>query len=155
MIYENCSRDVEAGGDLGKSGSGLDQRLYYTTDANMNVTALLDTAGDAVERYLYDPYGKVTVLDADWSVDADGESDYDNAILYCGYFFDSETGLYHVRRHVRGVTTPRRPCRAAATGRPPPPGNSRLPSSRRACTERPAARARGRGPRGPGARGRR
>jgi len=27
-------RDVEAGGDLGKSGSGLDQRLYYTTDAN-------------------------------------------------------------------------------------------------------------------------
>ena len=24
-------------------------------------------AGDAVERYVYDPYGKVTVLDADWS----------------------------------------------------------------------------------------
>ena len=89
-------RDVEAGGDLGKSGSGLDQRLYYTTDANMNVTALLDTAGDAVERYSCDPYGRVTIYDDDWS-DTRSASSYDNAILYCGYFFDNETGLYHVR----------------------------------------------------------
>jgi len=87
-------------GDLGVTDSGLEERLYYTTDANMNVTALLDTAGDAVERYLYDPYGNVTVLDADFSADADGKSDYANAILYCGYRFDTETGLYHVRWRV-------------------------------------------------------
>jgi RHS repeat-associated protein len=89
-------RDVAAAGDLGKSGSGLDQRLYYTTDANMNVTALLDTGGDAVERYVYDPYGNVTIYDDDWS-DTRSASSYDNAILYCGYYQDSETGLYHVR----------------------------------------------------------
>jgi YD repeat-containing protein len=34
-------------GDLGKAGSGLDERLYYLTDAQMNVTCLVDTAGDA------------------------------------------------------------------------------------------------------------
>ena len=41
-------RDNATGGDLGKSGSGLDERLYYLTDAQMNVTTLADTGGDAV-----------------------------------------------------------------------------------------------------------
>jgi len=89
-----------------------DQRLYYTTDANMNVTALLDTAGDAVERYVYDPYGQVTILNGASGVDEDGAvtewtedsdqtaSDVANAHLYCGYYHDSETGLYHVRWRV-------------------------------------------------------
>lgn len=49
------------------------ETLYYTNDANpngtrtgMNVTALVDAVGDVVERTMYDPYGKVTVLDAGW-----------------------------------------------------------------------------------------
>jgi len=102
-------RDAAGGGHLGKTDSGLDERLYYTTDANMNVTALVEgTPGDGdlgkvVERYIYDPYGKVTVLDGetdsqtDWATDANGESDVDNEILYCGYRYDPETVLYHVR----------------------------------------------------------
>lgn len=75
-----------------------DQRLYFTNDANMNVTALVGDDGTVLERYLYDPYGKVTVLDPDFSADADGKSDYDNNILFCGYYYDWETGLYNVRR---------------------------------------------------------
>ena len=55
------------------------------------------TGGDVVERYMYDAYGKVTVLDADWSADADNASDYGNEILFAGYRHDPETGLYHVR----------------------------------------------------------
>jgi len=74
-----------------------DQRLYYANDANMNVTALIGTDGTPLERYAYDPYGKVTVLDADFSDDADGKSDYDNSILFAGYYRDNETGLCHVR----------------------------------------------------------
>ena len=81
----------------------LDEKLYYTTDANMNVTALVEPDGDVAERYVYDPYGKVTVLNPDWSTDSDG-SDYDNPILYCGYYRDSETGLYHVRHRDYHVT---------------------------------------------------
>ena len=73
-----------------------DERLYYLTDANMNVTTLTDTAGDAVERCLYDPYGKVTFMDGSWE-NAAGESAKDNAILFAGYWRDSDTGLYHVR----------------------------------------------------------
>jgi RHS repeat-associated protein len=77
--------------------------LYYTYDAQFNVTALVGTDGVVKERYAYDPYGKVTVLNGasdgdgnEWTVDTNG-SDYDNQILYCGYRYDPESGLYHVR----------------------------------------------------------
>ncbi len=73
-----------------------DQRLYFTNDANMNVTALMEDDGDVVERYMYDPYGKVTIYDDDWS-ETRNTSSYDNSILFCGYYHDWETGLYHVR----------------------------------------------------------
>jgi len=91
--------------------AGLDERLYYTQDGNFNVTALVNPAGDVVERYSYDAYGQVTVrngaenVDPDtindpateWDPDADNASDVDNRLLYCGYRYDGETGLYHVR----------------------------------------------------------
>ena len=80
-----------------------DEHLYYCNDANMNVTALVDASdGTVVERVVYDPYGKATFLAADWSLQENGDvdgisSNYDNEILYCGYHFDTETGLYSVR----------------------------------------------------------
>ena len=73
----------------------LDERLYFTNDANMNVTALVNTSGTVLERYAYTPYGKPSFFDASWNPRA--ASAYDNAILYCGYYYDQETGLYHVR----------------------------------------------------------
>jgi RHS repeat-associated protein len=52
------------------------------------------------ERYRYSPYGAVTVLDADFSVDADGKSDIGNSVTYTGRQLDAETGLYYYRnRH--------------------------------------------------------
>ncbi len=91
--------------------AGTDNTLYYTHDAQFNVTALVETDGDVVERYMYDPYGQVTVLNGstagdddtngttvlEWSADPDGASDVANEILYCGYRHDPETNLYHVR----------------------------------------------------------
>ena len=78
-----------------------------------SVTAVVDgSGGDVVERYAYDPYGRVTVLDgeddadgggvSEWSADADNVSDWDNRIGYCGYRLDPETGadgqgIMHVR----------------------------------------------------------
>ena len=72
-------------------------RVYYLCDANYNVTALVDASGNVIERYLYTPYGTVTVLDPDFSVDADGKSDYDNTTLYTGREFDPETELMYYR----------------------------------------------------------
>jgi RHS repeat-associated protein len=83
-----------------------DEHLYYCQDANFNVTAILDGYdGATVERYMYDPYGKPTVLNGvrdstgtattEWNTRS--TNTFQNAILYCGYFFDDESGLYSVR----------------------------------------------------------
>jgi RHS repeat-associated protein len=83
--------------DCTDDGDG-DERLYYLTDVNMNLTALVETDGDVAERYAYDPYGRVRFYGGGW---APGESSsYGNAILYCGYWRDAETGLYHVRNRM-------------------------------------------------------
>ena len=83
--------------DAGANGSyedAGDNILYYTQDANFNTTALVDEAtGDVVERYLYDPYGKATVLDDDWAADGDNASDVANVRLFQGQEFNPETGL--------------------------------------------------------------
>jgi len=78
--------------------SGTDERLYYLNDANMNVTALVNTSGTVVERYVYDPYGAVKVYSDDWStVVTTWAASKKNNIRYCGYFFDDESGLYNPR----------------------------------------------------------
>jgi len=91
--------DLNADGDF----ADANEVLYYCYDANRCVTALVNADGDVVERYTYDPYGKPTFHAADWSLQqvaghADGTaSAFANEILYCGYRYDPETGLYHVR----------------------------------------------------------
>ncbi|NBB95343.1 MAG: hypothetical protein GVY16_06340 [Planctomycetes bacterium] len=71
--------------------------VYYTNDANMNVTSLVEESGTVIERYAYSPYGERTVLDADWSADADGVSDVDNTLGHQGLHLDTESALYYNR----------------------------------------------------------
>lgn len=82
--------------DSDTDGSGVAE-YYMTWDANYNVTAIVPTTVVPAERYAYDPYGSVTILDSGWADDADQISDVDNDVLFCGYRFDPETGLYQVR----------------------------------------------------------
>jgi YD repeat-containing protein len=68
-----CERTVAAPGyvnavllrdkDTDANGS-LDQRLYYTADANANVTGLLSTAGTILQHQVYTSYGEVTYTSA-------------------------------------------------------------------------------------------
>jgi YD repeat-containing protein len=44
------------------------ERLYACQDANYNLTAIVDTSGNVQERYLFDPYGNRTVMNASWAV---------------------------------------------------------------------------------------
>jgi len=75
---------------------GLDQRLFFLSDANFNVTALVDTSGNVVERYVYDPYGRMTIYDDDWS-HTRSSSSYENVTLFTGRELDLETILYYYR----------------------------------------------------------
>jgi RHS repeat-associated protein len=73
----------------------LDQRLYVQQDADWNVTALVDTSGNVVERYVYDPFGAVTVLAPNWTTR--GSSSYSWGYLYQGQRYDAAAGLYDAR----------------------------------------------------------
>jgi len=78
-----------------------DEHLYTTQDANFNVTALVDASdGSVVERYVYDPYGTVTIWNEARTSTIAWANSKQNEILFCGYRFDPESGLYHVRRRV-------------------------------------------------------
>lgn len=81
-------RDSDADGTL-------DERSYVHEDANFNVTALTNAAGDVIERYLYDAYGRRTVLDANRALDADGLSDVMNRQGHQGGLIDRAID-YHV-----------------------------------------------------------
>ncbi len=73
--------------------------IYYLDDANFNVTTLVNTGGDAVERYVYTPYGVLTIYDATWS-NIRSASSYDVEYTYTGRRLDGETGLYYYRHRI-------------------------------------------------------
>jgi RHS repeat-associated protein len=75
----------------------LNERLYALQDPNFNVAALANTGGAIQERYVYEAFGRAKVLDADFSADADGASDFGWEYRYTGRRYDLATGLYHYR----------------------------------------------------------
>jgi RHS repeat-associated protein len=78
-------------------GSGQIQpasRVFYLADANYNVTALVNTSGQVLERYAYDPYGAAAIYKPDWS-GTQSPTLYNNTVLYTGKVLDVETGLYY------------------------------------------------------------
>jgi RHS repeat-associated protein len=87
--------DSSSTGNLGISGSGLGERLYAQHDANYDTTALTNTSGGVVERFVYGTYGGVMVLTAAGSVTTDG---YHFGTLYQGGMIDTVTGLYEFQR---------------------------------------------------------
>jgi RHS repeat-associated protein len=88
-------RDTDANGTL-------DERLYAVQDANYNVTALLNISGSVVERFLYDPYGTVTVLASDFS--ARSGSQYAWVYGFQGGRQSVTLGLVHLRSRDLSVT---------------------------------------------------
>jgi RHS repeat-associated protein len=69
--------------------------MYVEQDANFNVTALVDTSGNVQERYIYDPYGSMTILAANWTTR--GSSSYSWVYGHQGGRLDNATGLYAFR----------------------------------------------------------
>ena len=89
--------DANSGtGSLGKSGSGLDERLYALQDPNYNVVALAESDGDVVTRYRYTAYGAPTSLNPDFTTPYTGP-DYAWPYLYTARGQDPETGLMQYR----------------------------------------------------------
>jgi uncharacterized delta-60 repeat protein/RHS repeat-associated protein len=73
---------IQADGQIIAVGSAADKfavarmnggltRLYAQQDANYNVTSVVDVSGNVKERFVYTPYGVVTVLTAAWASTSD------------------------------------------------------------------------------------
>jgi len=71
-------------------------KYYYHSNNLYSVAALTDSGGSVVERYRYDPYGKVTILAAD-GVTLRTASSYGNPWTFTGRRSDGETGLMFYR----------------------------------------------------------
>jgi RHS repeat-associated protein len=72
------------------------ETFYYHQDDQYNVTAILDGAGNLVERYEYDDYGVATMYTGSGSLLTTG-SLISNPYLWNGRRYDSYTGLYYYR----------------------------------------------------------
>jgi RHS repeat-associated protein len=86
-------------------GGGLAAGEYYPLqDQLYRTTALTDDVGDIVEAYDYDAYGSTLIFKSagtggDWWADDAVTTDSPSCgILFCGYRFDPDAQLYHVRR---------------------------------------------------------
>ncbi len=100
ICRDEDTSDGQGGDPDGDCVDSDDEHLYYCQDANFNTTALVDDDGTVVERYVYDPYGKVTIYNEGRTSTVDWEDSKQNEILFCGYRHDPETGLYHVRHRM-------------------------------------------------------
>ncbi|MEM1099573.1 MAG: RHS repeat-associated core domain-containing protein, partial [Planctomycetota bacterium] len=87
--------DGIAGGGSGSSGG----RQYQHHNRGWNIRAVTDEAGTVLERYLYDPHGKPTVLNAAGTTVLassqlpGGEQDYG----FTNQRYDRETGLWYFK----------------------------------------------------------
>src|SRR5579884_1588715 len=88
--------------DSSHDNGTLDRRVYVQQDMLGNVTALVDTSGNVVERYDYDPFGAVTVLNSGFSVR--GTSSYNWNYFFQGKRYDGTVGLYDSRERVYSPT---------------------------------------------------
>ncbi len=62
---------------------------YYVTNLQGDVIGLVDTNGNTVASYEYDPYGDV--------ISATGTLAVINPMRYRGYYYDVETGFYYLQ----------------------------------------------------------
>ncbi len=67
-------------------------RLYSQQDANYSVTAMVDSNGNVVQRYLLDSYGNMSVLSATWTLQSDL---FNTQVGFQGMWLDAASGLYH------------------------------------------------------------
>jgi RHS repeat-associated protein len=115
-IDEPLVMDQNQNGDGTATGTG-DRRFFYHQNTLDSVFALTDEAGQIVEGYQSDAYGRQTVFGpgpngvvnfgGDDVVRPGGVSAVSNPYMYTGRRLDGETGLYYYRRRYHDPVTGR------------------------------------------------
>lgn len=79
----------------GDSNTSETMRFFFHTQVIGSVTHVTAAAQTVVERYEYDPYGKITIKDKTGNTVS--SSPIGNAYTYTGRQYDDESGLYYYR----------------------------------------------------------
>ena len=109
----NISYTYDSQGRLLKQSNGLEflydhsgvfavkngeSTYFYRKDAQSNITAIIDSEGSVVARYLYNAWGEVSVVDNTGKEITDKENIANlNPYRYRSYYYDTETGLYYLK----------------------------------------------------------
>jgi RHS repeat-associated protein len=67
ILRDRNSDGSGATGAYGKTGSGLDERMYAQHDSNWDITSVIDTSAAAQIRISYTAYGDATLMTGSWS----------------------------------------------------------------------------------------
>jgi RHS repeat-associated protein len=104
-------RDVQTGGGSSSSSCAATNQRFYVLHDYFNVAGITNTSGTVQERYGYDAFGASRTMDA--SFGSRSSSLYGWETRYGAYRWDSESGLYYVRRRYlnsqMGIWTTRDP----------------------------------------------
>jgi RHS repeat-associated protein len=110
LILRDRDADSDVGsGDRGATDSGLEERIYFQHDLTYNTSSILvwDEGEDewvVGERYLYVPYGEVTITDSDYDPNDGNESDFDSNYLFQGKRLDFTSKIYDSRARSYSTT---------------------------------------------------
>ena len=109
FVYGNYIDEVLLMTDVDSTNAVTDGDYYYGHDHLYSVTVLFDDDGNVVERYEYDAYGTVRVMDASYG--SRTASVYGNSYLYTGRRLDTFDGgsltLYCYRARIYDAQTGR------------------------------------------------
>ena len=95
--YDKVILEINVFGDVtGRNVYGLNllirtvgvDTFYYMYNGHTDVTALLTPSGAVAASYYYDAFGNILEQTGDVS----------NSVLFAGYQYDKETGLYYLTR---------------------------------------------------------
>ena len=94
LVYDH---DGNGDGDFADFGDTPgDRRSYCLQDLLYSTAAVLDPSGAVLERYDYEPYGKPTIWNGDYTATR-AETAVFNDVLFTGQRYDPESGLYHYK----------------------------------------------------------
>jgi YD repeat-containing protein len=87
-------RSIGSGASSSSSSGAVSPSRLFMTSGMAGITGLTDGHGSVVERYEYDSYGSVTVLDASGGPVSGNQSQVANSFTRIGRLIDYESGLY-------------------------------------------------------------
>lgn len=67
------------------------EEYYYIKNVQNDIVAIADKDGDIVANYYYDAWGNITQITGDTALAQT------NPLRYRSYYYDSETGYYHLK----------------------------------------------------------